>query len=200
MLGGDGPPVRLQQRERFARQMLSQLCQEPAVIAYRQDVLEDLLIDQPLRERLGSIGYPRFEAFARTYPSVPERFLVSRPRSARADRAAPGRARAVRRHRAQPARRAPAGGVALGWTPARPGPRWMHLTTQTGLSPSNAELTGPCASWQASRASPSASTSDPTWCLSRQRSSPSAPNASTVARHARDACWAAGDRPRSDAV
>ena len=60
MVGGDGPPTRLQQRERFARQLLSQLCQQPDVIAYRQDVLEDLLNDRPLRERLGQL-LPSFE-------------------------------------------------------------------------------------------------------------------------------------------
>jgi DNA mismatch repair protein MutS len=73
MVGGDGPPTRLQQRERFARQLLSQLCQQPEVIAYRQDVLEDLLTDRALRERLGQL-LPSFEVLA-DVSSVPERFL-----------------------------------------------------------------------------------------------------------------------------
>jgi DNA mismatch repair protein MutS len=76
MLGGDGPPVRLQQRERFARQMLGQLAQLPEVIDYRQDVLADLLADQPLRERLGQL-LPSLEALSDAAVfSVPERHLA----------------------------------------------------------------------------------------------------------------------------
>jgi hypothetical protein len=33
LVGGDGPPNRLQQRERFARQILSQLCQQSEPIS-----------------------------------------------------------------------------------------------------------------------------------------------------------------------
>src|SRR6266568_9091532 len=75
MVGGEGPSNRLRQRERFARQVLSQLGQEPAVIAYRQDVLEDLLAHQPLRERLGEL-LPSLEALADA-SSIPERFQAA---------------------------------------------------------------------------------------------------------------------------
>ncbi|MDQ6673593.1 MAG: hypothetical protein M3069_23105 [Chloroflexota bacterium] len=75
IVGRDGPPNQVRQRERFARQVLSQLCQEPEVIAYRQDVLEDLLADQPLRERLGEL-LPSLEALA-DVSSLPERFLAA---------------------------------------------------------------------------------------------------------------------------
>jgi DNA mismatch repair protein MutS len=72
MVGDDGPPIRLQQRERFARQILGQLCQQTDVIAYRQDVLDDLLADQTLRERLGQL-LPSLEALS-AVTSVPERY------------------------------------------------------------------------------------------------------------------------------
>ena len=74
MLGRDGPPVRLQQRERFAHQMLSQLCQQPDVIDYRQDVLEDLLTDAALRDELGQL-LPGLEALAEV-AGAPERHLA----------------------------------------------------------------------------------------------------------------------------
>ncbi len=64
MIGGADPPIRVQQRERFARQILGQLSQQPEVIAYRQGVLEDLITDQPLRERLGQV-LPGLEALWR---------------------------------------------------------------------------------------------------------------------------------------
>jgi DNA mismatch repair protein MutS len=75
MVGGEGPPNRLRQRERFARQVLCQLTQAPAVIAFRQDVVADLLTHQPLRERLGEL-VPSLEALADA-SSVPERFQAS---------------------------------------------------------------------------------------------------------------------------
>ena len=74
MLGGEGAPVRLQQRERFARQMLSQMCQHQDVIAYRQDVLADLLTDESLRDQLGQL-LPGLESLA-DVSSVPERHLA----------------------------------------------------------------------------------------------------------------------------
>src|SRR5258708_12420185 len=55
MIGGGGPPARVQQRERFTCEILSQLCQQPDVIAYRQGVLEHLIANPPLRDRLGQI-------------------------------------------------------------------------------------------------------------------------------------------------
>src|SRR4030088_894405 len=73
MIGGGGPPARVQQRERFAREILAQLCQQPDVIAYRQGVLEDLVANQPLRERLGQI-LASLEALSDV--SVPERYLA----------------------------------------------------------------------------------------------------------------------------
>src|SRR5438445_4302230 len=73
MMGGDGPPSRVQQRERFAREMLSQLCQQPEVIAYRQGVLEDLITNDPLRERLSHI-LTSLESLA-DVSVVPERYL-----------------------------------------------------------------------------------------------------------------------------
>src|SRR6059058_1021757 len=69
----DAPPIRLQQRVRFADQILSQLGQQAEVITYRQDILEDLLADRPLRERLGQL-LPNLEALAEV-SSIPERYL-----------------------------------------------------------------------------------------------------------------------------
>jgi hypothetical protein len=74
MIGGGGPPARVQQRERFAREILAQLCQQPDVIAYRQGVLEDLIANQPLRERLGQI-LASLEALS-DVSIVPERYLA----------------------------------------------------------------------------------------------------------------------------
>jgi hypothetical protein len=74
MMGGEGPPTRIQQRERFARETLSQLCQQPRVIAYRQGVLEDLITNQPLRERLGQL-LSSLETLS-DVSLVPERYLT----------------------------------------------------------------------------------------------------------------------------
>jgi DNA mismatch repair protein MutS len=74
LVGGDGPSNRLQQRERFARQILSQLCQQPEVIAYRQDVLDNLISHPHLRERLGQL-LPGLEALS-DVATVPERYLT----------------------------------------------------------------------------------------------------------------------------
>src|SRR6266446_3955013 len=52
IVGGEGPRVRLQQREHFVRQTLHQLCLDPELIAYRQAAFEDLLTDTQLQERL----------------------------------------------------------------------------------------------------------------------------------------------------
>src|SRR3989442_6713297 len=74
MVGGDGSPTRIQQRERFARQILSQLCQQPDVIAYRQGVLEDVITNQILRERLSQL-VSSLESLS-DVASVPERYLT----------------------------------------------------------------------------------------------------------------------------
>ncbi len=74
MIGGADPPIRVQQRERFARQILGQLSQNPEVIAFRQGVLEDLITDQPLRERLGQV-LPGLEALS-DVSVVPEPYLT----------------------------------------------------------------------------------------------------------------------------
>jgi len=74
MMGGGGPPPRVQQRERFAREILSQLCQQPEVIAYRQGILDDLITNQPLRERLSQL-LASLETLS-DVSSVPERYLA----------------------------------------------------------------------------------------------------------------------------
>jgi hypothetical protein len=68
LVGGDGRPVRRQQRERLARQTLSELCADPAVIAYRQEVVADLLERPVLRECVAQI-IPDLEALWETAPS-----------------------------------------------------------------------------------------------------------------------------------
>jgi DNA mismatch repair protein MutS len=73
VMAGEGPPIRVQQRERFAREILSQLCQQSEVIAYRQGILEDLLDHPPLRERLGQL-LSSLEALS-DVSIVPERYL-----------------------------------------------------------------------------------------------------------------------------
>jgi DNA mismatch repair protein MutS len=52
LAGAEGRSFRREQRERFAREVLAELCTDPSVIAYRQAVVADLLDDPPLRERL----------------------------------------------------------------------------------------------------------------------------------------------------
>ena len=60
IVGGAGSRVRLQQREHFARQTLSQLCTSADVITYRQAAFQDLVDDPLLQERLADI-VPRLE-------------------------------------------------------------------------------------------------------------------------------------------
>jgi hypothetical protein len=73
IVGSGAPPNRLRQRKRFASQLLGQLSQETAVLSYRQDVLDDLLADRGLRQRLDEL-LPGLEALS-DLASVPERFL-----------------------------------------------------------------------------------------------------------------------------
>jgi DNA mismatch repair protein MutS len=60
-------PVDRDRRERFARQALAELCTDPRVIAYRHEVVANLLDDPPLRERLAEL-LPDLEALAETVP------------------------------------------------------------------------------------------------------------------------------------
>lgn len=68
---GQGRPARRDNRERVARQTVSELCTDPAVIAYRQEVVADLLSDASLRESFGQV-LPDLEALRETTP--PNRF------------------------------------------------------------------------------------------------------------------------------
>jgi DNA mismatch repair protein MutS len=61
MVGADAPAGRLVARERFARQVLTELLSAPEVIAHRQAVLADLLDNPALRERLEQV-LPGLEA------------------------------------------------------------------------------------------------------------------------------------------
>src|SRR5438132_6796392 len=79
IVGSDGPRVRVQQREQFARQTLSQLCLVPELIASRQEVLEDLLLDPLLQERFAEI-VPQLEELSDA-SALSERYRPS-PREA----------------------------------------------------------------------------------------------------------------------
>ena len=68
---GQGRPARRDNRERLVRQTLSELCTDPAVIAYRQEVVADLLRDASLREAL-AVTLSDLEALWETAP--PNRF------------------------------------------------------------------------------------------------------------------------------
>jgi DNA mismatch repair protein MutS len=68
LAAGEGRPSRRQHRERLVRQTLSELCTDPAVIAYRQEVVDDLLSEAPLREVLGQV-LPELELLADSVPS-----------------------------------------------------------------------------------------------------------------------------------
>jgi hypothetical protein len=70
---GEGRPARRDHRERLVRQTLSELCTDSEVIAYRQEVVDDLLYHPPLRESLARI-LPDLEALSETAPS--NRFQV----------------------------------------------------------------------------------------------------------------------------
>jgi hypothetical protein len=74
LAAGEGRPSRRQHRERLVRQTLSELCTDPSVIAYRQEVVDDLLNDVSLREALAQI-LPDLELLADSAPS--NRFQVS---------------------------------------------------------------------------------------------------------------------------
>ena len=68
LASGEGRASRRDHRERLVRQTLTELCTDPAVIAYRQEVVEELLHDVPLRERLALV-LPDLDALAETLPS-----------------------------------------------------------------------------------------------------------------------------------
>jgi DNA mismatch repair protein MutS len=59
--GSDAHAGRLAQRERFAREVLTELLSDPAIIGYRQAVLTDLLDNPSLRERVEQV-LPALEA------------------------------------------------------------------------------------------------------------------------------------------
>jgi DNA mismatch repair protein MutS len=61
MLGPDAPAGRLAARERFAQKVITELLWDAEVIAYRQDVLTDLLEQPRFRERLDAV-LPGLEA------------------------------------------------------------------------------------------------------------------------------------------
>lgn len=65
---GAARPARHTQRERLVQRTLTELCADPAVIAYRQETVAELLNDPALRERLTQV-LPNLEALAETAPS-----------------------------------------------------------------------------------------------------------------------------------
>ncbi len=68
LVAGQGRPGRRDHRERLVRQTLGELCTDSAVIAYRQEVVDDFLNDPALRERLAQL-LPDLEALSETSPS-----------------------------------------------------------------------------------------------------------------------------------
>jgi hypothetical protein len=68
LAAGEGRPSRRDHRERLVRQTLTALCTDPEVIAYRQEVVEELLTNLPVREGLAQI-LPDLEALVETSPS-----------------------------------------------------------------------------------------------------------------------------------
>ncbi len=78
---GEGRPARRDLRERLVRAVLTDLCMDPAVIAYRQEVIEEILADLALRERIATI-LPDLESLAEVSPSgrfqVPDEAAVQR--------------------------------------------------------------------------------------------------------------------------
>ena len=75
IVGGDAPRVRLQQREHFAREILTKAALDPDVITYRQGALHDLLDDPTLRARIEEI-VPKLEELAEG-TSLSERYRPS---------------------------------------------------------------------------------------------------------------------------
>jgi DNA mismatch repair protein MutS len=65
---GGGRSSRRDHRERLVRQTLTELCTDSGVIAYRQEVVDELVNDPPLRERLARI-LPDLEALSEISPS-----------------------------------------------------------------------------------------------------------------------------------
>ena len=68
LASGEGRPARRDQRERLVRQALTALCVDPAVIAYRQEVVAELLSTPPLREALAQV-LPDLEGLSDASPS-----------------------------------------------------------------------------------------------------------------------------------
>jgi hypothetical protein len=68
LASGEGRPSRRDHRERLVRQTLTELCTDPEVIAYRQEVVDELLHDVPLWQRLATV-LPDLDALAETLPS-----------------------------------------------------------------------------------------------------------------------------------
>ncbi|MGE3268049.1 MAG: hypothetical protein AB7P40_04835, partial [Chloroflexota bacterium] len=81
LAAGEGRPARRHAREQLVRQTLSDLCMDPAVIGYRQEIVDDLLTRPSLRERLAET-LPNLEALADASPSgrfqVPDEAAVQR--------------------------------------------------------------------------------------------------------------------------
>jgi hypothetical protein len=81
LASGEGRPARRDRRERVVRQALTGLCTDPTIIAYRQELVAELLRNQPLRERLIE-ALPGLEALAEIAPTsrfqVPDESAVQR--------------------------------------------------------------------------------------------------------------------------
>jgi DNA mismatch repair protein MutS len=65
---GEGRPSRRDHRERLVRQTLTDLCTDPEVITYRQEIVDELLNNPSLRERLVQI-LPDLDALSEISPS-----------------------------------------------------------------------------------------------------------------------------------
>jgi hypothetical protein len=65
LAAGEGRPARRDHRERLVRQTLTALCTDPAVIAYRQETVAELLDNLALREQVIRL-LPDLEALAET--------------------------------------------------------------------------------------------------------------------------------------
>jgi hypothetical protein len=81
LASGEGRPARRDRRERVVREALTGLCTDPTVIAYRQELVSELLRNRPLRERLTE-ALPGLEALAEIAPTsrfqVPDESAVQR--------------------------------------------------------------------------------------------------------------------------
>lgn len=68
LVGSDGRPARRHERERLVQQTLSELTTDPETIAYRQEVVADLLASPALREKMAEI-IPDLEALRDAAPT-----------------------------------------------------------------------------------------------------------------------------------